>query len=85
MADEERIEVLEIEDIRVWVFFTMGSVSQAAFVQSGDAKRDERSRAAANNLHRLLRGIQAAFAVAQRHPDEFRRELGDPIALEVLK
>jgi hypothetical protein len=85
MADErDFVRVTDLEDLWVWVFFTMGGVSQAAFVASGDGERDKRSRQAALNLGRLVPAIAAALTVARNHREEFDAELAQlaPVELE---
>jgi hypothetical protein len=85
MADERGfVRVTELEDLWVWVFFTMGAVSQAAFVKSGDDERDKRSRQASLNLGRLIPAVAAALTVARRHQAEFDEELAKlaPVELE---
>lgn len=83
--EEDLVEVTELHELWSWVFFTMGATSQGAFVASGDAARDQRSREAALQLGRLVPAIEAALKVSMKHSDEFWQLVESPILLKRVK
>lgn len=79
-----KLQLRELEDLRVWLLFTIGACWMTAGNVTSDPGRLRRARWAGTTLFNLRRCVGALFELAARYPGEFGQLMGEPIEIEEM-